>query len=362
LKLSFFNPLGNSIETGEITDGTIIDADIAPSAQIAESKILFSPAGHDHSGTTNGNPLPPTGIENGAILDQHVLGGPLFGITEAKLLFDNSAGHDHDGSNSKAVDYSDIANKDIVNADVNASAGIVGSKLADNSIPNAKLVNSTIDSTKIATLGIARANLSNGIVDGSKLNTGAVSTPKLDYNGSGAPGSGDKGKAIIVSESDESLFDYVDFPAGGAGFLQPNLVAGTGTPNSWTINPYYDLGAAGNTYAGYSCVAKDLDFSAQRTLKIRFAWGANESSDRSCRVAIDARAIDEDMSGTSGNISDGNQTFGAGNAGIQKEVSISIGAGAITEGDRISIRIWRYNTTPALDGSAGLRILDVIID
>lgn len=52
---------------------------------------------------------------------------------EDSIDFDNVAGHTHDGTDSTVIEYSDIANRDVVDADVNATAAILESKLAFDS-------------------------------------------------------------------------------------------------------------------------------------------------------------------------------------------------------------------------------------
>ena len=118
----------------------------------------------------------------------------------------------------------------ITNSEVDAGAAIAMSKLA-LAITNSEVdAGAAIDYSKInvPSLAIIRAKLANGIIDETKLNTGAVTTAKLDYNGGANPGSGDKGKAIIVNESDETKFAFTDFPAGLVRLQLPKHHSNTG--------------------------------------------------------------------------------------------------------------------------------------
>ena len=51
-------------------------------------------------------------------------------------IMDITAGHDHDGTNSKSVTVGTVADSAITNAKVNASAAIDTTKLADGSVSN----------------------------------------------------------------------------------------------------------------------------------------------------------------------------------------------------------------------------------
>jgi len=75
-------PINENFEALRDGVNNIEDANVSATAAIQESKILFDDTGHDHSGGSNGNPIPTAGIEDSAVTSVKIADGA---VTDAKL-------------------------------------------------------------------------------------------------------------------------------------------------------------------------------------------------------------------------------------------------------------------------------------
>jgi hypothetical protein len=156
------NPVvaANAITSAKIADGTIVDADVSPTAAIAYSKIAGTPTS-----------LPPSGAA----------GGDLTGTYPNPTVAAN------------AITSAKIADGTIVNADISPTAAIAYSKLAltnsivtsdltNGSVTTAKLADSAVSGLKLGTAAVNTAHIADGAVTDAKVANG-ISYSKL----SGAP-------------------------------------------------------------------------------------------------------------------------------------------------------------------------------
>ena len=168
--------LGGTIESAEIADGTIVNADVSPSAAIAHSKL---------ANTTPGQVL--LGNASGVITGTPISGDATLNSSGAFTVANN------------AITSAKIADGALVNADVSAAAGIAYSKLAlAGSILNADISPSAaIADTKLATISTAgkvanaattatSANTANTIVARDAAGNFSAGTVTASFSGSGA--------------------------------------------------------------------------------------------------------------------------------------------------------------------------------
>lgn len=190
----------NSISSGQLVDGTIVDADVNASAGIAVSKLAHVGAGNviRSNGTTN-------------VAGQIVAGDIATGaVTSAKIL-DN----------------------EIVNADINAAAAIAVSKL--DATPTANRVLRSNGTT--ASWGqVATNDMAANTINGDRIADATITSAKL--TGASVPAG-----SITTTELADGTIMNVDVNAAAA-IAVSKLAAGAaktvlsgGAPNSFTGSP-----------------------------------------------------------------------------------------------------------------------------
>ena len=157
--------LNETIESGDIKNGTIVNDDISGTANIQNSKIAD---GLLKSGLT----INSSNIVNGSIVNDDINASA--NIQGSKLLND-SVTLDKLGSGALPTDItvasSNIVDGTIVNADINSSANIDGDKLANDSVSLAKLeggalpTDITVNSSNIVDRSIVDGDIAQGTLD-----------------------------------------------------------------------------------------------------------------------------------------------------------------------------------------------------
>ncbi len=157
------NPFGASVDSGEISDGTISDADI--------------------SGSSNITQLGQT-IESGEISDDTITNSdiaPAAGIADTKLATITTAGKVADSALSAnvtklggSIESGEITDGTITNTDLNGSAGITDSKLA--TISTAGKVADSALSGNVTKLGgsIESGEITDGTISNSDISASAA--------------------------------------------------------------------------------------------------------------------------------------------------------------------------------------------
>jgi hypothetical protein len=185
--------LGQSIESGEITDGTIKDADIAADAGIADTKLgtISTPGKVANSATTaTSDNVPDT------IVLRDGMGGFIAGpITAERFIGDGSQLRMLDASAlalgivpnerlsarvsllGQSIESGEITDGTIKDADIAADAGIADTKLGTISTPG-KVANSATTATS--------ANTPNAIVARDSLGNFVAGTITASFQGNGA--------------------------------------------------------------------------------------------------------------------------------------------------------------------------------
>ena len=156
-------PSGIQVASANIVDGTIVNDDISSSANIDGAKIADAsiPVNKIGSGTLpSGTKVTTTNIEDGTIANVDI-------------------------ASNAAIAHSKLA-LDIVNSDINASADIAGSKLADGSVGLGKLgtgalpTNITVNSSNIVNDSIVNADIkSDAGIAYTKLETGVLPADRM---------------------------------------------------------------------------------------------------------------------------------------------------------------------------------------
>ena len=155
--------IGQTIESGEITDGTIVNADVNASAAIADTKLAtIATAGKvaDSALSSNvsmiGSTIESAEITNGTIVNADI--NAAAAIVDTKLATIATAGKVADSALSSnvsmigsTIESAEITNGTILNADINAVAAIVDTKLA--TIATAGKVADTALSANVTRLG-----------------------------------------------------------------------------------------------------------------------------------------------------------------------------------------------------------------
>jgi hypothetical protein len=163
----------------------------------------------------------------------------------------------------------------ILNADINAAAGIQGSKLADNSITalqiqadavgaselandavaNANIIDGTITGAKIATDTIAASNIAAGAIGASEIATGAVGNDELaadavtvDKIAANAVGASEIiAGAVGTTELADDAVTFAKLNDGGAAQYQVLRYNGT----DWVATGPVRVGVAGGNVSFY---------------------------------------------------------------------------------------------------------------
>jgi hypothetical protein len=143
--------LGGSIESSEITDGVIVNADISASAAIADTKLAtISTAGKvgDSALSANvtklGGSIESSEITDGAIVNADISASAA--IADTKLATISTAGKVADSALSanvsklgQSIESSEITDGTITDADINGTTGISGSKIIGGDLAATRL-------------------------------------------------------------------------------------------------------------------------------------------------------------------------------------------------------------------------------
>ncbi len=227
-----------SITSAKITDGTIVNADVAANAAIAYSKLNLS------------NSILTIDIVNDAVETAKIKDA---NITEAKLAAD-------------AVTSAKIKDGEIVNADISASAAIVDTKLATIAT-SGKVSNSATTATD--------ANTASAIVSRDANGDFAAGTITADLDGNASTvtnGVYTTDKISVLSATTSSELKGVISDETGSGALvfatSPTLVTPTlGVATATSVNGLTPTAlATGFTISGGSTTSKTLTVSGDATV------------------------------------------------------------------------------------------------
>lgn len=103
-------------------------------------------------------------------------------------IFDTTSGHDHDGTNSKLVSASAIADDAVTEAKIKDGAvttnklgadAVDGTKIADDAIGNEHIADNAVNTAQIADDAIKSAQIADGAVVEAAIGTGAVTEDKI---------------------------------------------------------------------------------------------------------------------------------------------------------------------------------------
>ena len=195
-------PTAITVASANLVDGTIVNADINASAAIDLSKLATGalPSAITVASANIVNDTIVNADINSAAAIAH---SKLANITAGSILMGNASNLPTATALTGDVTISSsgvtaIGSGVVVNADISASAGIEGSKLA----------NATITATQLASNAVETAKINNGAVTGPKLADGMVvqvvyaeelSTQLIDQTSAAAPVTSTTGEEVITA-------------------------------------------------------------------------------------------------------------------------------------------------------------------
>jgi hypothetical protein len=230
---SAFTQLGQTIESAEITDGTIATADLAASsvtsAKIAANAITSAllADGTITSADVAADTLTAADIASGAVTTAEILDGTIATADIASGAVTSAA--IADGTISAAdlalgsVTSAAIADGSIVSADL-AGAAITGAQIADGTVATADLADGAVSSIKIADGSIAGADVAPNAIDAAQL--ASPLTAKVDLN-QGSSSYSAKVSNTGASGIRDGLRVEIFSGSGYAGWIVNNATTGT---------------------------------------------------------------------------------------------------------------------------------------
>jgi hypothetical protein len=182
----------SAVGSAEITNSSIVDADIATSAAIATSKLsgaLTAVAGHGLGALASLSTVSGAEITNGSIADADVSGTAAIATSKLSGAVTSISGHGLGSlATSSSIGSAEITDGEIVDADVSPSAAIATSKLSGalTAISGHGLGTlatlSAVGATEITDGTIADADISaTAAIDSSKIANGSVSSTEFQY-------------------------------------------------------------------------------------------------------------------------------------------------------------------------------------
>jgi hypothetical protein len=258
--------LGSGIESSEITDGTIANADISAGAGIADSKLAtIATAGKVADSALSatvsklGSSIDSSEILDGAIVNADISASAA--IADSKLETISTPGKVADSALSatisklgSSIDSSEITDASIVNADIAVSAAIADSKLATISTAG-KVADSALSST-VSKLG--QSIETSEIIDDTIMNVdisalAAISDTKLAT------------LSTAGKVADSALSANVALLS-----RSPQTFAGTNSFNGWvgigTTTPAADLHVRGSSTNGSIIITPSTSDSRSQIL------------------------------------------------------------------------------------------------
>ena len=295
------NVTGTVITTGDtgtvtstmITDGTIVDGDIAnttitggklvndtiTATQIAADAITASELANnsvDRDAIVN-DAVDGTKIADDSINSEHYVDGSIDtahyaansvdttalaadAVTGAQLA-DNAVNSEHytDGSidlahlSADSVDSSKIVAGSIVDSDINASAAIAGTKLADNSVTATQLAADSVGASELADNSVASANIiDDSIVNADIKSDAAISQGKVALDAAlttlgGMPGSAatilaNSSPALAATTTELNLLDGKSFVTSVSGSSTDVQIPSAKAVNDQIVALVQDIG------------------------------------------------------------------------------------------------------------------------
>ena len=295
------NVTGTVVTTGDtgtvtstmITDGTIVDGDIAnttitggklvndtiTATQIAADAITASELANnsvDRDAIVN-DAVDGTKIADDSINSEHYVDGSIDtahyaansvdttalaadAVTGAQLA-DNAVNSEHytDGSidlahlSADSVDSSKIVAGSIVDSDINASAAIAGTKLADNSVTATQLAADSVGASELADNSVASANIiDDSIVNADIKSDAAISQGKVALDAAlttlgGMPGSAatilaNSSPALAATTTELNLLDGKSFVTSVSGSSTDVQIPSAKAVNDQIVALVQDIG------------------------------------------------------------------------------------------------------------------------
>ena len=248
--ISDANISGNlTIESADIVNGTIVDADISGSAAIALSKLATGAL--------------PTGITvtSANISDLSIVNADI-NASAAIALSKLATGALPTGI---TIASANIVDGSIVDGDINASANIAGSKLANDSVTLDKLGSGALPTD----ITVASANIVDGTIVNADINASAAIAGTKISPVFGSQNISTSGSLIL---SNSSTSPEINFTGSGPNFLRFNDSAETDvgldfvwrdTPNTLAIEKKSDQTVLWSiNHSGQATIANNLDVGA----------------------------------------------------------------------------------------------------
>jgi hypothetical protein len=228
----------SAVDSAQITDGTIADADISGTAQVATSKLsgaVTSISGHGLGALATLSAVGSAEIADGSVANVDISGTAAIATSKLSGAVTSIAGHGLGAlATLSAVGSAQITDGAIADADISGSAAIASSKIsfADNGISGDKIDGGTI--SNFASTGIDDNAISTAVTILSTGNVGVGTTTP--------------GQKLSVAGVVESTSGGVKFPDGTT---QTSAAALTSCPTNYTM-----IGTSG--VRGTFCISNEL--------------------------------------------------------------------------------------------------------
>jgi hypothetical protein len=183
----------NLYRAGENVLKTDDSLDVGRDIIVAGTVDGIDVANHDHTGGSDGTPIPTGGIADGAVTNAKIANGA---VTTAKIADGAvTTGRIADG----AVTNAKIANGAVTTARI-ADGAVTGAKIADGALAastegRAKMADGFVNSSKIADGNVVESKIATGAVTTAKIADGAVTGAKI---ADGALGASTEGRAKMA--------------------------------------------------------------------------------------------------------------------------------------------------------------------